>query len=173
MGFFTKSLFWAFQSLLSPVNLQKTGVHMCSKLIGPGTVFLEKHFAGPDTTFGNINPSLLNTHYGLPGWLGAEWWNRLKGQRPPKTWDCARALQPQLASCRGPLQGLHPCPHRTRTICNSPWPLQLGSLPSSPRRPSGIVELHKGNVSPEWVIILFNSEPLSAPSVRRCGIKLL
>lgn len=176
MGFFTKGLSWAFHLLMSPVTLQKKRVYVGPKLTGPGTVFLEKCFAGPDTTSRNIN--LIPAPYPLcaPRFARGqvmEYAHRAEWRRSPKT----------LGSCPSPiasaslLQRSTPgpplLPTQDKNCSQEPVPSPTGQ--PAQRAPQGVwlCGLHNGNVSPEWVIVPFNSELFSVPSVRSSGVKSL
>lgn len=158
---------------MSPVNLQeKHRVYVGPKLTAPRTVFLEKHFAGPDSTSGNRNLMPAPHPLCVPRFARGqvmEYARRAEQERPPKSLGTCPNSRAS-ASCRGPPRGLHSCPHKTRTTHNSPCPLQPGSLPSSPCRVTGIVDFSKAM---SHLSVPLSSELLSVPSVRRPGLKIL
>lgn len=161
-------------SITNEVNLQeKHRVYVRPELTAPRTVFLEKHFVGPDTTSGNRNLIPAPHPLCVPRFARSqvmEYAQRVEQERPPKslgTCPNSRASTP----CKGPPWDLHSCPHKTRITHNSPWcPLQPSSLPCSPRRATGIVDFTKAM---SHLSVPLSSELLSVPSVRRPGIKSL
>lgn len=173
MGFFAKRLLGAFKLLTSIETLQETNrAYVCPQRIGAGTVFMGK-------------PSC---------------WTRCHLQKH-KLHVCATPTV-CVQVCWGPVEGTCQKATAAEATLNSgiaPEPSRLGqppaevhlraSTPPAHRRQKGIClcqlppptsqqglylcGLHKGNFSPELIIVAFNSELLSGPSVRRFGIKSL
>lgn len=155
--------------LTNTVNLHEMNrAYVCPKLVCAGTVFLGKHLAGPDATFRSIK--LMSAQHPLyaPGLLGASVGKVAKAkaaeatQSPPGS-----ASLLQRAAPRAPV--LLPI-YARKPSASASCPLELYSLANS-RQGSYLCGLHKGNFSPELIIVAFNSEPPSVPSVGRFGIK--
>lgn len=138
--------------LMSPVNLQEKRVYVGPKLTGPGTVFLEKHFAGPDTTSRNI--TLIPAPYPLrdPRFARGqvmEYAQRAERRRSPKTLgSCPRPI-----ASAGLLQRSTPgpplLPMQDKNCSQEPVPSPTGQPAQLAPQGVCLCGLHNGNVSPE------------------------
>jgi hypothetical protein len=173
MGFFPKRLLRAFKLLTSTAALQETNrAYVCPHRIGSGTVFVGKPSCWTRCHSQKHKPHVCST----PTVCMQVCWGPVEGTCQKATAAEATpnsGIAPELSRLGQPPAEVHPRastpPARRRQeavcLCQLPPPTSQQGL--------YLCGLHKGNFSPELIIIAFNSELLSGPSVRRFGIKAL